>query len=341
MIPAQEPSNELERVAALHQCNILDTESEQGFDDITRLAAYICQTLIALVSLIDKDRVWFKSKVGISQTELPKKITFCAQTILNDGILVIHDTHEDKRFVSNPLVTESPNIRFYAGIPLKTVDGHAIGTLCVIDQQPRELSADQVLALKSLAHQTVYLIETRRSLNEISRLSIPTRSKPAGKNFLKKIAFWTGIIASIVIGIGVFSYINLRNLRESNLEFLQQQAELEKIQKPLNQIRELKSLVREYILLGSSKQQKAYKIFVAKLEIDTLKLHYLIEKNNREQLANPSGQKIRVNYQKIAALLLEHLQKVIQDSNEIIDTYESSGLEPAQKLVLEKGLFWV
>lgn len=339
MIPAQVPPNELERVAALHQCNILDTESEQGFDDITRLAAYICQTPIALVSLIDRDRVWFKSKVGISQTELPKKISFCAQTILNDGILVIHDTHEDERFANNPLVTESPNIRFYAGIPLKTVDGHAIGTLCVIDQQPRELSADQVLALKSLVHQTVYLIETRRSLNEISRLSIPTRSKPAGKNFLKKIAFWTGIIASIVIGMGVFSYINLRNLKESNLEFLQQQAELEKIQKPLNQIRELKSLVREYIVLGNQERLESYKLLAAKLEEDILKLNYLREKINREQLANLSSQKIRANYQRITELLLQHLRKVLRETNEIIEVYSSSGLEPAEKLILEKELW--
>ena len=243
MISAQEPPNELERVAALHQCNILDTEPEQGFDDITKLAAYICQTPIALVSLIDKERVWFKSKVGISEIEIPKKITFCAHTILKDRIFIIPDTYKDERFASNPLVTGPPKIRFYAGIPIKNVEGYPLGTLCVIDRQPRELSAEQISALSSLSNQASYLIETRRSLNEISRLSIPKTAKPVGQNFLKKVAFWTGIIASIVVGMSVVSYINLSSLKESNLEFLRKQDELEKIQKPLNQIRDLKNSV--------------------------------------------------------------------------------------------------
>jgi PAS domain S-box-containing protein len=339
MISAQEPSNELERVAALHQCNILDTEPEQGFDEITKLAAYICQTPIALVSLVDKERVWFKSRVGISETEIPKKITLCAHTILKDGIFIVPDTHKDERFANNPLVTGPPKIRFYAGIPIKSVEGYALGTLCVIDQKPRELSAEQILALKSLGNQTTYLIETRRSLNEISRLSIPKSGKPAEKNFLKKIAFWTGVIASIVIGMGVVSYINLSNSKESNFEFLQKQDELEKIQKPLNQIRDLKNSVGEYILLGSQERLEAYKLLVAELELDILKLQYLSQQNNKDQLANLNGQKSRINYQEIITLLLQHLRKGLQDSNEIVEAYRSSGLNSAQKLILEKKVW--
>ncbi|TYQ29152.1 response regulator [Pseudanabaena sp. UWO311] len=339
MISAPEPSNEIERVLALYQCNILDTEPEQGFDEITKLAAYICQTPIALVSLIDKERVWFKSKVGISEIEIPKKITFCAHTILKDRIFIIPDTYKDERFASNPLVTGPPKIRFYAGIPIKNVEGYPLGTLCVIDRQPRELSADQISALKSLGHQTTYLIETRRSLNEISRLSIPKTTKPAGKNFLKKIAFWTGIIASIVIGMGVISYVNLSSLKESNIDFLQKQDELEKIQKPLNQIRDLKNSVGAYLLLGNQESLEAYKLLAAELEVDILKLQYLSQKNSREQLANLDGQKSRVDYQETITLLLKHLRKGLQDSNEIVESYQSSGLKPTQKLILEKRIW--
>ncbi|MCA6509296.1 MAG: PAS domain S-box protein, partial [Pseudanabaena sp. M109S1SP2A07QC] len=339
MISAPEPPNELERVAALHQCNILDTEPEQGFDDITKLAAYICQTPIALVSLLDKDRQWFKSKVGISETETPKEVAFCAHAILKDGIFIIPDTLKDERFASNPLVTGSPNIRFYAGIPIKTVEGYPLGTLCVIDRQPRDLSAEQISALKSLGHQATYLIETRRSLNEIRRLSIPKTAKPAEKNFLKKIAFWTGIIASIVVGMSVVSYINLSSLKESNLEFLQKQDELEKIQKPLNQIRDLKNSVGGYILSGNQESLDAYKLLVAELEVDILKLQYLIQKNNREQLSNLNGQNRKVDYQETITLLLKHLRKGLQDSNEIIESYKSSGLKPTQKLILEKRIW--
>jgi PAS domain S-box-containing protein len=339
MIPAQEPPNELQRVAALYQCNILDTEPEQGFDDITQLAAYICQTPIALVSLVDKERQWFKSKVGISATETPKELAFCAHAILKDGIFIVPDTLQDERFADNPLVTGPPNIRFYAGIPIKTVEGYPLGTLCVIDRQPRELSAGQISALKLLGHQTTYLIETRRSLNEISRLAIPKMAKPAKKNFLKKIAFGGGIIASIVIGMGVLSYINISNLKESNIEFLQKQDELDKIEKPLHQIRDLKNSVNDYILLGNQDSLETYKFLMAEMEIDILKLQYLSQQNNREKSSKLSGQNSRIDYQDTITLLLEHIRKVLKDSNEIVESYKSSGLKSTQKLILEKR-FW-
>jgi PAS domain S-box-containing protein len=339
MIPAQEPLNELERVAALYQCNILDTEPEKGFDDITQLAAYICQTPIALVSLINSDRQWFKSKVGISATETPKKVAFCAHAILKNGIFLVPDTLQDERFADNPLVTGPPNIRFYAGIPIKTAEGYPLGTLCVIDRQPRDLSAGQISALKSLGDQTAYLIETRRSLNEISRLSTPKTTKPVEKNLLKKIAFGGGIIASIVIGMGVLSYINISNLKESNVEFLQKQAELEKIQKPLNQIRDLKNSVTDYILLGNQKSLETYKFLTAEVEIDVLKLQYLSQRNNSERLSQLRGQNIKIDYQDTITLLLEHIRKVLKNSNEIVESYKSSGLKSTQKLILEKRIW--
>jgi len=139
--------------------------------------------------------------------------------------------------------------------------------------------------------------------------------------------------------MSVVSYINLSSLKESNLEFLQKQDELEKIQKPLNQIRDLKNSVGGYILSGNQESLDAYKLLVAELEVDILKLQYLIQKNNREQLSNLNGQNRKVDYQETITLLLKHLRKGLQDSNEIIESYKSSGLKPTQKLILEKRIW--
>lgn len=223
MIPAQFPPNERERVAALLQCKLLDTEPEQGFEDITRLASYICQTPIALVSLIDSDRQWFKSKLGLTATETSRKIAFCAHAILQDGIFIVHDALEDNRFSDNPLVTGAPNIRFYAGIPLKTAEGYALGTLCVIDYVPRELSKEQIDAFHALAAQTTYLIQTRRSLLEVNRLSINRPLKAIKDQFLTKIAVVTGLAALMTVAITIASYANLQKLQQKNIEFIQQQ----------------------------------------------------------------------------------------------------------------------
>ena len=196
MIPAPMPANEPERIAALYRCNILDTEPEEGFDDITSLAAHICQVPYALVSFVDRDRQWFKSRVGISSPETSRKIAFCAYAILQNDIFIVNDTHQDERFKDNPLVLEAPYIRFYAGVPIITVEGYALGTLCVIDDKPRILTPDQINALKQLSRQVCYLIETRQSLAEIGRQTLPTKSKSHNQGkFLAKIALWLGIAA--------------------------------------------------------------------------------------------------------------------------------------------------
>ena len=162
------PNNEAGRLDALYQCAILDTGSEESFDSLTRLAAQICNTPMAMVSLVDADRQWFKSKVGVAVSEIPRDIAFCAHAILQPDMLVIPDALQDERFAHSPLVTSEPAVRFYAGVPLITGEGHALGTLCVNDRVPRELSESQREALRALARQVVILLELRRKLAELA-----------------------------------------------------------------------------------------------------------------------------------------------------------------------------
>jgi GAF domain-containing protein len=160
----QMPTNEVARVAALQRYAILDSEPEQGFDDLTLLASYICQTPIALISLVDENRQWFKSRVGLSISETSREIAFCSRAILQSDIFIVPDTLQDERFRNNPLVVSEPNIRFYAGAPLITEEGYALGTLCVVDRTPREVSPDQKEALKALSRLVLAQLEFRRNL---------------------------------------------------------------------------------------------------------------------------------------------------------------------------------
>ena len=162
------PSDEVNRLSTLRELNILDTESEKEFDELTVLAAQICLAPIALISLIDQQRQWIKSRVGLNVTETSRDIAFCAHAILQpNSLLEVQDTQLDERFSGNPLVLESPNIRFYAGAPLIATNGHALGTLCVIDHVPRKLTEAQRAALVVLSRAIVQQIELRRRLQRV------------------------------------------------------------------------------------------------------------------------------------------------------------------------------
>jgi PAS domain S-box-containing protein len=167
------PQNEAERLKALQSYNLLDTLNEIEFDRLTELASLICGVPIALVSLIDKDRQWFKSKVGLDTPQTPRDISFCQFAIMDDAIFEVNDATLDVRFKNNPLVTGDPDIKFYAGYPLIDDKGYALGTLCVIDRVPKKLTADQSRALTILGHEVVSQIisrKERRDLHDYSNL---------------------------------------------------------------------------------------------------------------------------------------------------------------------------
>lgn len=170
MIEAPLPENEQERLRELKDLDILDTLEEQAYDDLTEIAAQICDVPIALVSLIDTDRQWFKSHHGLDARETPRELAFCAHAILDDQLFIVEDSAQDPRFADNPLATGAPHVKFYAGAPLIISKNIRLGTLCVIDDHPRSLSQQQKSALQALARQVVSQLELHRRLKELQAL---------------------------------------------------------------------------------------------------------------------------------------------------------------------------
>ncbi len=178
MTPAPLPANEASRIAALLSCGVLDTLPEPSFNHIAQLASMLCATPIALVSLVDESRQWFKARVGLSACETSRDASFCAHAIHSDVPFVVPDTLQDPRFADNPLVLADPNIRFYAGVPLMLDGQYGVGTLCVIDRVPRHLTAEQIDALKLLAKQVTTELGLRRQLSTPPPLPKPSTIPP-------------------------------------------------------------------------------------------------------------------------------------------------------------------
>jgi len=162
------PTHERKRLESLYDYEVLETPPEPEFDALTELASVICGTPIALISLVDRDRQWFKSKVGLDANETHRDVSFCGHAILETGVFVVEDAREDSRFFDNPLVTGNPLIRFYAGAQLRTPTGEAIGTLCVLDSKPKELSEEKRKALATLANMVIAQFELKKRNRQLT-----------------------------------------------------------------------------------------------------------------------------------------------------------------------------
>ena len=179
---------ETARIAALDRYAILDSEPEEAFDDLVTLAAHICQTPMAMLSLVDDHRQWFKSKVGVQVRETARDISICAHAIQQKDLFIIPDTLEDARFRENPLVVGEPGIRFYAGAPLINEDGFALGTLCVVDREPRVLDSEQKEALEAISRLALRQMELRKNLQLLKEaLNDRTREEHARELEIKRL----------------------------------------------------------------------------------------------------------------------------------------------------------
>ncbi|GAA4450670.1 hypothetical protein GCM10023189_11640 [Nibrella saemangeumensis] len=178
---AAKPDNEAERLRALREYQILDTLPEEAYDDITRIAAEITGTPIALLNLVEENRQWTKSRYGMDVTNTPRELTFCSHAILNpDEMLIVEDARYDERFHDNPLILTDPKVIFYAGVPIVDPLGHAFGTLCVIDNRPRNLPDNKLQALKALANLVNVHLELRKARIDLEELQSTGPTTPVG-----------------------------------------------------------------------------------------------------------------------------------------------------------------
>ncbi|MFN6486858.1 MULTISPECIES: response regulator [unclassified Nostoc] len=271
------PDNETQRIESLLEYKILDTPSEAAFDDLTRLASYICGTPIALISLIDSDRQWFKSKVGLDALETPRNVAFCAHAIMQPEVFVVPDATVDERFATNPLVTSDPNVRFYAGVPLTNPEGYALGTLCVIDRVPRNLSPEQVEALRILGRQVIKQLEMRRTLASLVLANETRKQAHKGrKRFFQRVAGGFGLASAILVLIGVISYQNTRILIDNNNQLQKTQEKINKLEELLSDMKDAETGERGYILTGQESYLEPYQAVIGNINTKIVELKNLI-----------------------------------------------------------------
>ncbi|MFQ3613499.1 MAG: PAS domain S-box protein, partial [Cyanobacteriota bacterium] len=286
------PPDETQRLAALREYHVLDTAPEASFDELVRLAAFVCSTPVALVSLIDRDRQWFKAKLGLEVEQTPRDVAFCAHAILTpQEPLVVEDAQQDERFADNPFVTGDPHIRFYAGIPLVTPEGSALGTLCVIDYQPRHLSPEQLEQLKALGHQVVAQLELRRSLTQLSHAPLTppyksthsaSQSRPK-KAFLLKVTTGFGIAALLLGGVAYLTQRNVLRLPQVTAQVTHTFEVLKNLEGLLAEARSAETDQRGYILTADIRYLNAYRESLQAIPIRVRLLRELTSDNPAQQ----------------------------------------------------------
>ena len=261
------PDNEAQRIEALLQYKILDTPAEATFDDLTQLASYICGTPVALINLVDRDRLWIKSNTGLgSLQEVPRNIAFCAHTILQSDVLIIPNTATDERFATNPLVTSDPKFRFYTGVPLQNPEGHVLGTLCTLDYVPRELTVEQLEALRLIGRIVVKQLEMRRNLANLTLVTASDRRKEkTHKQFFKKIAGGFCITSLILLAVGLVSYRSITKLIDVNQQVQNSENKINSLEEVISQLKDAETGQRGYLITADANYLAPY--YLARLEI--------------------------------------------------------------------------
>jgi PAS domain S-box-containing protein len=315
------PDNEAQRIKALLQYKILDSPAEKSFDDLTSLASYICGTPIALISLVDTDRLWFKSKVGMDLKAAPRDVLFCAYAILQPEILIVPDATTDERFAPNSLVISEPHIRFYAGVPLITAEGYALGTLCVIDYVPRELTPQQVEALKSLGCQVIRQLELRRNL---ASLGLANKGRQHIQQFsilfFKRIAGGFGLASLILVLIGIVSYKHTKIFIDINNQVQKTQEIINTEQELLSLLKDVEAEKNSYLLTGEKPYLNTYRTTLTKINQQIKALKILTADRFEQQ-------------QKIA-YLEDLIAKKFTDIKQTIKLRQTKGLSATLRLVL-------
>jgi PAS domain S-box-containing protein len=306
------PDQEKERIRALLQYHILDTESEESFNDLVRLASYICGTPVAFISLVDQNRQWFKAKIGLDISQTSRDLAFCSHTILQPDVLIVPDATKDKRFATHPFVTGNPHIRFYAGVPLINPEGYAIGTVCAVDYIPRKLSPEQIEALSSLGRQVIKQMELRRNLASLVLTDNERqKTKKLHKLFLTRLIEGFGLASVILIFMGVINFHNIKILTHTNQEIKTTQETIHSLEQILSYIKDAETGQRGYIITGDKSYLQPYQTSLEKIEPE---LEYLSNLKN--------DQLIQANLKPLQKIINIKL-KTIQDT---IELRQSQGL---------------
>ncbi|MBW4637596.1 MAG: PAS domain S-box protein [Gloeocapsa sp. UFS-A4-WI-NPMV-4B04] len=324
MIKAQLPENEIARLNALFQVKILDTGPEKPFDDITQLAASICGTPISLITLIDANRQWFKSKVGLEVTETYRDLSFCAHAILESDIFIVPDALADERFANNPLVISEPKIRFYAGVPLVTSDNYTLGTLNVIDHVPRKLSLQQIEALHTLSRQVVKLIELRRDVARLETTPLQRQhTEKQRRQFFQKIVVGFGLASTILVSVGLVTYRSLTSLVQTGNAQIQNYQVLEELKDIRSNIQQASLAKNRYIISPEARYLDLYYESEGKINSEISQL--------QQAIANKPIQ------QRYLATLTPLISKKFADIKATVNLRKTKGIAASQPVLVQQS----